>query len=78
MKKKVAIVTDSTACLPDDIARRYGITIVPIWIFFGEQALRDGMDISASEFYDRLREADTLPKTSSPSPDDYLNVYERL
>ncbi|MEA3440447.1 MAG: DegV family protein [Chloroflexota bacterium] len=78
MMKKVALVTDSTACIPPEIARDLDITVVPIWVLFGEQAYRDGVDITPDEFYARLKTADPLPHTSSPSPGDYLKVFENL
>ena len=77
MKKKVAIVTDSTACLPVDMARDLGIIVVPIWVIFGEQAYRDGVDITNAEFYERLLSADPLPRTSSPSPGDRRSHWTR-
>jgi len=76
--KKVALVTDSTACIPPEIARDLDITVVPIWVLFGEQAYRDGVDITPDEFYARLKTADPLPHTSSPSLGDYLKVFENL
>ena len=76
--KEVALVTDSTACIPVDIARQLEISVIPIWVLFGEEAFRDGVDISPNEFYTRLKTADPLPRTSSPSPGDYLAVFNRL
>jgi len=76
--KKVAVVTDSTACLPPEITEELGITVVPIWVIFGEQAYRDGIDITSTEFYFRLRTGELLPRTSSPSPNDYLSIFEQL
>jgi len=76
--KKVAVVTDSTACLPPEITEELDIIVVPIWVIFGEQAYRDGVDITSAEFYYRLRTGELLPRTSSPSPNDYLNIFEQL
>ena len=76
--KEVALVTDSTACIPVDIARQLEISVIPIWVLFGEEAFRDGVDISPKEFYTRLKTADPLPRTSSPSPGDNLAVFNRL
>ncbi len=78
MMKEVALVTDSTACIPIDIAHQLEISVIPIWVLFGEEAFRDGVDITPKEFYTRLKTADPLPRTSSPSPGDYLAVFNRL
>ena len=78
MNKEVVVVTDSTACLTEQMAREHHVTVVPIWVIFGEYSYRDGVDISNEEFYSRLIHADPLPKTSSPSPGDYLKVYTKL
>ncbi len=75
---KVAVVTDSTANLPADVMAPYKIEIVPLQVIFGEQSLRDGVDISAVEFYTRLRHSKVNPSTSQPSPADFKAVYERL
>ena len=76
--KEVALVTDSTACIPIDIAHQLEISVIPIWVLFGEEAFRDGVDITPKEFYTRLKTADPLPRTSSPSPGDYLAVFNQL
>lgn len=76
--KEVVLVTDSTACIPIDIARQLEISVIPIWVLFGEEAFRDGVDITPKEFYTRLKTADPLPRTSSPSPGDYLEVFNQL
>ncbi|HHW14206.1 MAG TPA: DegV family protein [Firmicutes bacterium] len=74
----VRLVTDSTADLPESLVRKYGITVVPLYVHFGEEALRDGVDIWASEFYYRLENSGLLPHTSQPSPGDFLEVYHPL
>jgi DegV family protein with EDD domain len=75
--KKVAIVTDTTACIPQEQVERYGIYIVPVQLIFEEKVYQDGIDISPSEFYALLRKADKLPTTSSSSPDSYLEAYRQ-
>jgi len=76
--RRVAIVTDSAACLPAELVREYGIHIVPFGLIFGEQVLRDGVDITPDQFYRRLAQARELPKTSQPAVGDFLRVYEPL
>ncbi len=75
--KKVAIVTDTTACIPPEQVRRYEIELVPVTLIFDGKAYRDGIDISPGEFYQLLRQAKKLPTTSSSSPSSYLQAYRR-
>jgi DegV family protein with EDD domain len=72
------VVTDSTSDVPEAWRERYGIEVVPLRVLFGEESFRDGVDLTAGEFFDRLRRADRLPTTSAPSPGDFAAVYERL
>jgi DegV family protein with EDD domain len=76
MKKKVTIVTDTTACVPEEQVRKYGIEVVPVQLIFGEKTYRDGIDISPTEFYSRLRREKNMPTTSSSSPEPYLEAFE--
>lgn len=73
--KKVAIVTDTTACIPQEQVERYSIEVVPMTIIFGDKVYRDGIDINPTEFYTLLRQAKKLPTTSHPSPVHFLNAY---
>lgn len=72
---KVALVTDTTACVPPDKVVDYGIELVPVQLIFEDKTYRDGIDITPTEFYARLRQAKKMPTTSSSSPDPYLNAY---
>jgi DegV family protein with EDD domain len=73
--KKVAIVTDTTACIPLEQVGRYNIEVVPVQLNFEDRSYRDGMDITPNEFYAMLREAKKMPTTSSSSPAPYLEAY---
>jgi DegV family protein with EDD domain len=75
---RVAVVTDSIACLPKGLVDKYGIYIVPITINFGDEIYRDGIDITPSEVYRLLRKAKKLPTTSSPPPGAYLEAYRQV
>ena len=75
--KKVAIVTDTTACIPQKLVTKYGIEVVPVGLIFEDKSYRDGMDITPSEFYTLLKQADKLPTTSGSSPGPYLEAYRR-
>jgi DegV family protein with EDD domain len=74
----VRIVTDSTADLPLEFAHDLGITIVPLSVIFGEEAFREGIEISHDLFYDKLIHGNVLPTTSAPSVGDFLEAYESL
>ena len=74
----VKIVTDSTADLPDDLVKELGITVVPIYVRFGEEVHRDRVEISEDEFYKRLEHDPVHPSTVQPGPQDFLEVYRRL
>jgi DegV family protein with EDD domain len=71
----VKIVTDSAADLPLDLAQELGITIVPVYLRFGDKVYRDGVDIGPDEFYARLMASPVLPSTSAPSAGDFAQAY---
>jgi DegV family protein with EDD domain len=73
--KNVAIVTDTTACVPLEQVDEYDIEVVPVQLIIDNTTYRDGIDISPTEFYSRLRQSKNTPTTSSSSPDPYLNAY---
>ncbi|CAA9558765.1 MAG: DegV family protein [uncultured Thermomicrobiales bacterium] len=75
---RVAIVTDSTADLPPEIARRAGITVVPLNVHFGDEVFRDGVDLTTGDFLRRLGSSDRLPTTSQPSAGLFTETYRRL
>jgi len=64
---KVALVTDSTACIPKEYLERYRITVVPQALIWGEETLEDGVDILPGEFYTRMAASKTMPTTSQVS-----------
>ena len=74
----VKIVTDSSADLPAPIVQELGITIVPLYVRFGEKVYRDRIDISEDEFYQRLLHDPIHPSTIQPTPQDFANVYQKL
>jgi DegV family protein with EDD domain len=75
---KIRVVTDSTADLPPQLADEWGITVVPAYVCFGGNSYRDRVDISESEFYQRLATGPVYPSTAPPTPQDFATVYERL
>lgn len=75
MSKHICVITDSTADLPPEIAQKYGITIVPIYVRFGEHVYQDGVDLTPGQFYQKLRDSGVVPSTSQPSPEDFFKVF---
>jgi fatty acid kinase fatty acid binding subunit len=76
--ENTAIVLDSTADLPDAADRFPNWRVVPLYVRFGDESLRDGVDVSAAEFYERLRASSEFPTTSQPTPGDFIACYEEL
>ena len=72
----VRIVTDSTSDLPPEICRELDITVVPLTVNFGDTGYKDGIDLSADEFYKKLIAADKLPTTSQPSAGAFAEAYK--
>jgi DegV family protein with EDD domain len=75
MSERVALVTDSTCDIPDTLLEQYNIAVVPCIIIFGDEALRDRVDLQADEFYRRLASGPHYPTTAQPTPVDFLAVY---
>jgi DegV family protein with EDD domain len=73
-----AIVLDSTADFPDAQQHHPNWRVVPLYVNFGTESFRDGIDLTAAEFYEKLRTSPDLPTTSQPTPGDFLAVYEEL
>jgi len=76
--KKVAIITDSTAYLPQNIVDELGIYTVPLTLQWDGESYRDGVDIKAEEFYDRLANSDTIPTTSQVTVNEFNNLFKKL
>jgi fatty acid kinase fatty acid binding subunit len=78
LSRTFAVVTDSTADLPDEWRDRYQIAIVPLKVLFGTETFRDRVDMTDEQFFARLAASSALPTTSAPSPGEFAEVYERL
>jgi DegV family protein with EDD domain len=73
-----AIVLDSTADLPDAAERFPNWRVVPLYVRFGDESFKDGVEISADAFYTRLQTDPEFPRTSQPTPGDFLDCYREL
>ncbi len=74
----IKIVTDSGSDIPLEVAKKLGITIVPVYIYFGDKAYKDGVDIGPDELYKRLVEGPIYPTTTQPMPADFSKTYGEL
>jgi len=74
----VKIVTDSTADLSAEQVQSSGLTVVPLNVHFGDETYKDGIDLTPSAFFGKLRSTSVLPRTSQPSAGEFLEVYKRL
>lgn len=75
--RKVLVVTDSTADLPQTLLNRYNITVVPLTVSFGQESFEDGVAITPPEFLERLIAAPELPKTSQPPSPKFASVFSK-
>lgn len=75
---KVAIVTDSTAYIPEDLVREYQISVAPQELIWGDQTYEDGVDIRPDEFYQRLKTATVMPTTSQVTIPNFHKIFQNL
>jgi DegV family protein with EDD domain len=74
----IKIVTDSTAYLSEGFVRRHDIRVVPLYVHFGEESFKEGVDLSHEDFYARLKDAPQLPTTSQPSAGEFREVFQEF
>ncbi|WP_232697572.1 DegV family protein [Brevibacillus daliensis] len=75
---EIAIVTDSTCYIPEEDIVKYGITVVPLQVVYGNEAFREGTEITEEDFYQKLKTTDQLPTTSQPPIGEYVEAFEKL
>jgi DegV family protein with EDD domain len=77
---EIAVMTDTVSYMPEEVAGEYCVTQIPTHIIIdGETHLENQLDLAT--FYKKMpkwKQQNNLPSTSSPSPDDFVNVYRRL
>jgi DegV family protein with EDD domain len=71
----IRIITDSTCEAPQDVLTHPAVTVVPLYVVFGQESLKDGVEITRDQFWQRLPTADPLPTTSQPTPADFLAPF---
>lgn len=74
----IAIVTDSTSDLEPQRAEQLGVTVVPLFVVFGDRSYRDYVDLSRAQFYEMLQSEKTLPITSQPTAQMFEDAFRPL
>ena len=78
MSERVAVLTDSTAYLPDGVAEKYGITVVPLHVMLGERSVLEGVDLTPAEFAVWITAPGRAATTSQPSPAAFAAALDGL
>lgn len=73
----VVVLTDSVAQIPPKLAQQYQIGVIPFSIIIGEESYWDGVDLTATQLYNRMRTENILPKTSHPSMGEYIEIFRK-
>jgi DegV family protein with EDD domain len=74
----IKIITDSASDITQEEAEKLGIDVIPLIVSFGDEEYLDGINLSQKQFYEKLIETDTLPKTSQITPFRFTEVFEKL
>lgn len=75
--RKVKIITDSTADIGDELARRYDVDIIPLMVHLGEDEYRDSVDITTKDVFNYVSKTKQLPKTAAASVMDIKSVFSK-
>ena len=73
---RIRVVSDSGSDIPDNVAQRLGVDVVPLTIRFGDDEFIDRADLSPSQFWAKCKESKVLPETAAPSPGSFQATYE--
>lgn len=78
MQMGLKLVVDSTADLSQETIDKYDIKVIPLNVHFADEVFKDGIDLNTESFFEKLKGANTMPRTSQPSPGDFHRVYSSL
>ncbi len=78
MEKKLILSADSTCDITPDLLEKHNIHIIPLYITFGEESFRDGIEITPDALYKKVAEDGVMPKTSAISVGDFITYFEEL
>lgn len=73
----VKIITDSLGDIPSNVAKKLGITVIPINVIFGTEVFRDGVDLTTEQFYDKLIRSKIFPATTIPPLSTYIELFNK-
>lgn len=76
-EKRIVVITDSSAYIPESALAGLHVPVIPLWLLWDEESLRDGVDIRPSTFYPRLRASRTLPTSSQPTVAEFVEFYHQ-
>lgn len=75
---KTAVVTDSTAYIPEEVREKLGIEMIPLSVVFGNETYKEEVEITAEDFYIKMRDINELPTTTQPSTGMFVELFEKL
>jgi DegV family protein with EDD domain len=73
---KIAIITDTDASLPVELAKANAISLVPINVHFGQECFESGVSIEDADLFERIEKEGSLPTTSAPTPNQFIRAYQ--
>lgn len=73
--RKINIVTDCTSDLTDDLIQKHDIKVLPLYVTFGDESYRDGIDITTEELYEKVEQYNSLPKTAALPPVQFTELF---
>ena len=76
--QRIAVVTDSSACIPAEAQGDLNIPVIPLWLLWDGEQFRDGVDMDPSTFYRRLRHSKTFPTSSQPTPGEFVDFFKTV
>ena len=77
-KHKIIVITDSSAYIPESALAGLQVPVIPLWLLWDGDELRDGVDILPATFYPRLRASQTLPTSSQPTVPEFIDFYQKV
>ena len=75
---RIVVVTDSSAHIPESALEGLDVSVIPLWLFWGGERFRDGVDIDPPTFYRRLKESRELPTSSQPSVGEFVDFFRQV
>lgn len=75
--EKIRFMADSASDISQEFAKEMGVSIIPVNVSIGDEQFKDGVTIDSDTFFQRLVDEDVIPKTSQPSPDDYIAEFRK-